>query len=147
MFGFGKKKKEEENITSDYDLLNSNDGEGFVNEDFNDFQNEDLESANLQDEVSATEYNADIDSVEKFENQEDDIDEPEKKKGFFARLKEGLTKSRNSFAESFANLFKANEIDDDFYDELEETLVMADLGVETTEKIIDDLKVRLKNKR
>ncbi|MBO6113495.1 MAG: signal recognition particle-docking protein FtsY [Lachnospiraceae bacterium] len=147
MFGFGKKKKEEENITSDYDLLNSNDGEGFVNEDFNDFQNEDLESANLQDEVSATEYNADIDSVEKFENQEDDIDEPEKKKGFFARLKEGLTKSRNSFAESFANLFKANEIDDDFYDELEETLVMADLGVETTEKIIDDLKVKVKEQK
>lgn len=77
-------------------------------------------------------------------NQVEEVAEPEKKKGFFKRLKEGLTKSRNSFAESFANLFKANEIDDDFYDELEETLVTADLGVETTEKIIDDLKVKVK---
>ena len=70
-----------------------------------------------------------------------------RRKVFFARLKEGLTKSRNNFAESFANLFKANEIDDDFYDELEETLVMADLGVETTERIIDDLKDKVKEQK
>lgn len=64
--------------------------------------------------------------------------------GFFSRLKEGLSKTRNSISQSFANVFKANEIDDDFYDELEETLVMSDIGFETTEKIIDDLKVRVK---
>ncbi len=70
--------------------------------------------------------------------------EIKEKKGFFKRLKEGLTKTRNSISESFANLFKANEIDDDFYDELEETLVMSDMGIETTENIINNLKEKVK---
>lgn len=71
-------------------------------------------------------------------------DEIKEKKGFFKRLKEGLTKTRNSIADSFANLFKASEIDDDFYDNLEETLIMSDMGYETTEKIIEDLKDKVK---
>ena len=66
------------------------------------------------------------------------------KKGFFARLKEGLTKTRNSISDSFNNLFKASELDDDFYDELEETLVMSDMGYETTERIVEDLKEHIK---
>jgi len=66
------------------------------------------------------------------------------KKGFFKRLKEGISKTRNNIAESFNNLFKASELDDDFYDELEETLVMSDMGFETTEKIIDGLKEKVK---
>jgi fused signal recognition particle receptor len=64
--------------------------------------------------------------------------------GFFSKLKDGLTKTRNNISQSFANVFKANEIDDDFYDELEETLIMSDMGCETTENIIDDLKKRVK---
>ncbi len=72
------------------------------------------------------------------------MEEVKEKKGFFKRLKEGLSKTRNNIAESFNNLFKANELDDDFYDELEETLVMSDMGFETTEKIIDDLKDKVK---
>ncbi len=71
-------------------------------------------------------------------------EEMKEKKGFFKRLKEGLSKTRNNIAENFANIFKASEIDDDFYDSLEETLVMSDLGLETTEKIIDDLKDKVK---
>ncbi len=70
--------------------------------------------------------------------------EVKEKKGFFKRLKEGLSKTRNNIAESFNNLFKASELDDDFYDELEETLVMSDMGFETTEKIIDNLKDKVK---
>ena len=70
--------------------------------------------------------------------------EVKEKKGFFKRLKEGLTKTRNNISDSFANLFKANEIDDDFYDELEETLVMSDMGIETTENIIENLKAKVK---
>lgn len=67
--------------------------------------------------------------------------EPEKEKGFFSRLKEGLTKTRNSINASFNQLFSGfSAIDDDFYDELEETLIMADLGLDTTERIIDQLK-------
>ncbi|MBQ8318470.1 MAG: signal recognition particle-docking protein FtsY [Lachnospiraceae bacterium] len=75
---------------------------------------------------------------------EEAVGEVKEKKGFFKRLKEGLSKTRNNITESFNNLFKASELDDDFYDELEETLVMSDMGFETTEKIIDDLKSRVK---
>ncbi len=71
-------------------------------------------------------------------------EEIKEKKGFFKRLKEGLSKTRNNIADSFANLFKATEMDDDFYDNLEETLIMSDMGYETTEKIIDDLKDKVK---
>ena len=60
--------------------------------------------------------------------------------GFFQRLKEGLMKTSNSIS----NVFKqTTEIDDDFYDELEETLISADMGFETTEKVIDDLREKV----
>ena len=72
------------------------------------------------------------------------MEEVKEKKGFFKRLREGLSKTRNNISESFNNLFKASELDDDFYDELEETVVMSDMGFETTEKIIDDLKDKVK---
>ena len=52
----------------------------------------------------------------------------EEKKGFFKRLKEGLSKTRNSIVDSFSSVFGASHIDDDFYEELEETFIMADMG-------------------
>lgn len=70
--------------------------------------------------------------------------ETPKKKGFFGRLMEGLAKTRNSMNESFSRLFSLSQIDDDFYDELEETLIMADLGLDTTETILEDLKKKVK---
>ena len=63
--------------------------------------------------------------------------------GFFQRLKEGLKKT----SASIANVFKAAEITDDFYDELEETLIEADMGYETTERVIEDLKKQVKEQR
>ena len=69
----------------------------------------------------------------------------EEKKGFFSRLVEGLTKTRNSSASVFDDIFSGfSSIDDDFYEELEEVLVMADIGIHTTERIIEDLKVKVK---
>jgi fused signal recognition particle receptor len=68
----------------------------------------------------------------------------EEKKGFFKRLKEGLSKTRNSIVDSFSSVFGASHIDDDFYEELEETFIMADMGYETTEKVIENLKERVK---
>lgn len=79
------------------------------------------------------------------DNVVEDVVPVEKEKGFFARLKEGLTKTRNSINESFNQLFSGfSSIDEDFYDELEETLIMADLGLDTTERIIDNLKDMVK---
>ncbi len=64
--------------------------------------------------------------------------------GLFDKLKSGLTKTRDNIAKSFDNVFTPCEIDDDFYEELEEILIMSDIGVTTTEKILDDLKERVK---
>ncbi|MCR4741234.1 MAG: signal recognition particle-docking protein FtsY [Lachnospiraceae bacterium] len=64
--------------------------------------------------------------------------------GFFKRLFNGLTKTRNSIAEGFEDLFTASEIDDDFYDEVEEILIMSDTGTKSCEMIIERLKKRVK---
>ena len=65
----------------------------------------------------------------------------EEKKGFFKRLAEGLTKTRDNIVAGIDNIFSGfSSIDDDFYDEIEETLVMGDLGINATTAIIEKLK-------
>lgn len=61
------------------------------------------------------------------------------KAGFFTRLKNGLKKTRQHLGTGFIELFKGKKIDDDLFEELEEQLLIADVGVETTQKIIDAL--------
>lgn len=69
----------------------------------------------------------------------------EEKKGFFRKIYEGLTKTRENISHGFDSLFQVfTNIDDDFYEELEETLIMADVGVDATLKIIDDLQHRVR---
>ncbi|MGG4689506.1 signal recognition particle-docking protein FtsY [Providencia stuartii] len=65
--------------------------------------------------------------------------EKPKKEGFFARLKKGLLKTRQNLGSGFLGLFTGKKIDDDLFDELEEQLLIADVGVDTTRKIIDNL--------
>lgn len=70
------------------------------------------------------------------------------KKGFFGKLINGLTKTRNNFVSGIDSLFSGfSEIDEDFYEELEEILIMADIGVNTTEKIIDNLREKVKEQK
>ncbi len=67
------------------------------------------------------------------------------KKGFFGRLKSGLTKTRENLVKGIDSIFSGfSEIDDDFYEELEEVLIMADLGINVTTEIISDLKDKVK---
>lgn len=69
------------------------------------------------------------------------------KKGIFARLKEGLKKTSDSFTEKFDNLFKGSlKIDDDLYEELEEILITSDISFDTTLKIVENLKKNIKKK-
>ena len=64
----------------------------------------------------------------------------EEKKGFFRRLVAGLTKTRDSIVSGFDSIFSGySSIDDDFYDEIEEILVMGDIGITATTSIIDNL--------
>ena len=68
----------------------------------------------------------------------------EKKKGFFKRLAEGLSKTRDNIVSGFDSIFTGyTTIDDDFYEELEETLVMGDIGINATTAIIENLKQKV----
>lgn len=70
------------------------------------------------------------------------------KKGFFSRLKSGLTKTRDNLKSGIDSIFSGfSEIDDDFYEEIEEILIMSDIGVNTTEKILDGLREKVKEQR
>lgn len=152
MFDFFKKKKNEE-VTGEVE-------ETLQDEQVTDEEQDTVNTATEQETGENT-----VDALEETENivpddgsAEDNVSEDiqtdnvvedvvpvEKEKGFFARLKEGLTKTRNSINESFNQLFSGfSSIDEDFYDELEETLIMADLGLDTTERIIDNLKDMVK---
>jgi fused signal recognition particle receptor len=74
--------------------------------------------------------------------------EVKEKKGFFRRLKEGLTKTRSSIISGFDSAFTAySEIDDDFYEEIEEILIMGDVGIQATTNIINDLREKVEDKR
>lgn len=77
-------------------------------------------------------------------NQEMDAEDREHK-SFFARLKEGLTKTRNNIVRGIDNVFSGfSTIDEEFYEELEEILVMGDIGVNATTQIIDRLKTQVR---
>ena len=66
--------------------------------------------------------------------------------GFFDKIKAGLTRTKENIGHSFDSLF-AGELDDDFYDELEETLILGDMGVETTMKVVETLRRRVKEEK
>ncbi len=68
--------------------------------------------------------------------------------GFFEKLKQGMNKTKNSFDEKINNIFKSfKKVDEDFLDELEEILIMSDIGVDTSVKIIGNLRNRIKKEK
>ena len=64
--------------------------------------------------------------------------------GFFDKIKQGLAKTRDALSSTLENVFTLSEIDDDFYDELEESLILADLGVDTSVKAAKLLREKVK---
>lgn len=72
----------------------------------------------------------------------------EKPKGFFAKIKAGLNKTRDNIMSGVENVLKSfTKIDEDLFEELEEALIMADIGVETSVYIIDQLRDKIKNEK
>ena len=68
--------------------------------------------------------------------------------GFFDKLKKGMGKTKNAFDEKINNVFKSfKRVDEDFLDELEEILIMSDIGMDTSIKIINNLRTRIKKER
>lgn len=103
-----------------------------------------LDNENVSNEAADNSQNVDDGEIK---TAEESAKKP-KKKGFFGKLIDGLTKTRDSFVSGLENVFSGfSEIDDDFYEELEEVLIMADIGVATTEKIIENLQARVKENK
>ena len=68
--------------------------------------------------------------------------------GFFEKLKQGMNKTKNSFDEKISSVFKSfRKVDEDFLDELEEILIMSDIGMDTSIQIINNLRDRIKKEK
>ncbi len=99
----------------------------------------------IEVEIDAKEESTEIKQIE-----EETIEESvkEKKLGFFAKIKSGLSKTRNNILSSVDNVLKSFvKIDEDLFEELEEALIMADIGVETSLYIIEKLREKVKDER
>ena len=112
---------------------------------------EDEGEKNSQIEKKYEKIQKDIPNEEILEENNDinleESDENIVKESIFDRLKKGLSKTRDSFTNSLTNLFTRNiKIDDDLYDELEEILISADIGMSSTIEIVDELRDEIKKK-
>jgi len=102
-----------------------------------------VEEASILEEVSKVE---EVSIVEEVASEASESVEPITKMGLFSRLKAGLTKTRNNIVASMDSIFSNDDkIDEDFYDELEEILILGDIGVHTTENILDKLRGQVKS--
>jgi len=125
--------------------IEENAGEETVTENINvDALPEEALGETVNDDANVSDDAANVDETVTAEETAT-AEEPEKV-GFFARLKQGLTKTRDNIVSNLNAVFAANEIDDDFYEEIEEILIMGDLGVTATEAIIANLKAKVKEK-
>ncbi|MDU5534740.1 MAG: signal recognition particle-docking protein FtsY [Anaerococcus sp.] len=111
------------------------------------FENLDNDSDNNleyeSDNFSEYDKNPSLNYTETTNGENDEIED--EKIGFFERLKEGLVKTRDQFSSQIKNLFTANvKIDDDMYEELEEILISADIGMDSTLDIVDSLRDEIK---
>ncbi len=103
------------------------------------------EPSALETTEAISEVVAETDENAEDEPQEEIQEEVPTKKGLFARLKEGLAKTRNNIVSGMDSLFSGEgKIDEDFYEELEEILILGDIGVHTTENILDKLRSQVK---
>ena len=155
LFGFGKKKDKEidENIKEDQRVETQEAQAEPVAEEIPELEEELEEAADSAGELQAE---AEVEVAEELQSASaEEAAEPEAQmepqaaepeapaKGFFARLKEGLSKTTQSFTSKLDNLFKGYKtIDEDIYEELEEILITADVGFETTMRITEELRKR-----
>lgn len=100
------------------------------------------ESSETEPTEDTSEQNSETESSE---NESEENSETEKKQGFFSRLVAGLTKTRDSFVSGIDSIFSGfSSIDEDFYEEIEEILIMGDIGVRATQEILENLQQKVK---
>lgn len=159
MFDFFKRKKNKEEQVEqienkDNDFADFSSTEEFEsNEDIqeseeslvNEIKDYDSDYGNLNEKSALDESQEDFEDEE--ETAYDQSISSENDKGFFAKLKDGLSKTRDQFTSNLKNLFTRNvKIDDDLYDELEEILISADIGMTSTVEIVDELREEIKKR-
>ena len=157
---FGKKNKDEKKESAPVEAQNEIDGEELTEEEIaaaeryeeeNADEIEESESLELDGEFtefSAFKQEQEAEETESEAEEEDEEDEPEEKLSFWEKLKMGLTKTKNALFGSVNELLKKFvKVDEDLLDELEELLIMADVGVGATEDIIEELRDRIKDGR
>ena len=66
--------------------------------------------------------------------------------GFFSKIAEGLKKTKDAFSDKIKAVFSADKLDDDFFDDLEETLIISDFGAETSMTVVDRLREEVETK-
>ncbi|WP_058990386.1 signal recognition particle-docking protein FtsY [Anaerococcus rubeinfantis] len=138
MFEFFKKKNKDEEV--DNEKLEK---EPFQNEETSDQLKENIDEEYNKDDVEENLIENEQLANNNFEEKKDQDEDL----GFFAKLSKGLSKTREQFSSNLKNLFTANvKIDDDLYDELEEILISADIGMQSTIEIVDQLKDEIKER-
>lgn len=146
-WGFKKSKEKEEQtpeavaeeVTEEAESIEEEAKESFEAEPMEDTSEESSETEPTED---TSEQNSETESSE---NESEENSETEKKQGFFSRLVAGLTKTRDSFVSGIDSIFSGfSSIDDDFYEEIEEILIMGDIGVRATQEILDNLQQKVK---
>ena len=155
MFDFFKRKKNKEDIRKEEEIdeteevVESPIEDKVVSEDEGYDKSHDLSlEEELEDNNELESFDDKIDTINKEEiNTNESIDDDVEATGFFAKIKKGLTKTRNQFSQGLTNLFTRNvKIDDDLYDELEEILISADIGMTSTLEIVDELRDEIKKR-
>lgn len=145
MFDFFRRKKDikdeieevEENL-EDNTSKDDNSNENIV--ELENFEN--LESNPIDETHDYLEVDTDLN------NAEEEIEKNIKKVSFFDKLKDGLIKTRDQFSSQVKNLFTANvKIDDELFEELEEILISADIGMDSTLAIVDSLRDEIKERK
>lgn len=164
MFDFFRKKKKENNKKDEYvedtygdsDSDSLEEGQTITFESSSDSLNQEVykdENTKVSEDEFISNDSYDQGTYNNSLNQEDSYDDNkledsnEKSTGFFGRIRDGLLKTRNQFSSQIKNLFTANvKIDDDMYEELEDILISADIGMDTTLAIVDSLKYEIKER-
>lgn len=133
---FGKGKQSEENKVVSPENENSVNVSETVNENSAEHIETPVENVAAEtEETAAPENSADATLVQ----DEKPLPVPKEKLGFFKRLVSGLKKTRENLGLGIKALFKGRKIDDELFEDLESTLITADIGIETTEKLIEKL--------
>lgn len=158
MFDFFKRKKNKEEINEEKELEENTEVEDSNEVDEN-FLEEKEENNSMEpsyensmekdNESESVDYNFNrLDEVEEEEIDKDELlDKADEGIGFFAKIKKGLSKTRDQFSQGLTNLFTRNvKIDDDLYEELEEILISADIGMKSTLEIVDELRDEIKKR-